>query len=135
MTVVKSCPGLFESQIINFGETKNSEKQFVTVFFIIFFSPIDTEIDCFISNHLLGPSIKYVSTFSVIFDTPLPHVSNCQHFNNQSLKSTSAFSKLSPPPFRSCMKPCAAVLLMSLIFKKNADRIFLETPTPLMLKL
>ena len=36
-----------------------------------------------------GPSIKYVSTFSAIFD-PLPHVSNRQHFKTP-LKSTSEF--------------------------------------------
>ena len=29
---------------------------------------------------------------------PPPHVSNRQHFNNPSLKSTSAFAKFSPPP-------------------------------------
>ena len=34
----------------------------------------------------MGPSIKYVSTLSVIFDTTLPHASNCQHFNNPFLK-------------------------------------------------
>ena len=36
-------------------------------------------------------TIKYVSTFSVIFDTPLTHVSNCQHLPN-----------LAPPPL-SCI--------------------------------
>ena len=40
-----------------------------------------------------GPSIKYVSTFLVIFDPSLPHVSNRHHFNTPSLKSTSAFAK------------------------------------------
>ena len=31
----------------------------------------------------MGPSIKYVGPFSVIFETPLLHVSNCQHFNTK----------------------------------------------------
>ena len=43
-----------------------------------------------------GPSIKYVSTFSAIFDPSLPHVSNRQHFKTP-LKSMSAF--LNPPPY------------------------------------
>ena len=37
------------------------------------------------------PVINYVSIFSTTFDTPLPYVTNRQHFNNSSLKSTSAF--------------------------------------------
>ena len=45
-----------------------------------------------------GPSIKYVSTFLVIFDPSLPHVSNSQHFNTPSLKSTSAFARFPNPP-------------------------------------
>ena len=43
----------------------------------------------------LGSSIKYVNTFSVLFDTPLPHIINRQHFNTPSLKNTSAFANFS----------------------------------------
>ena len=48
----------------------------------------------FCQSYTRRSSIKYVNTCSMIFDTPLPHVSNRQHFNTPSLKSTSAFAKM-----------------------------------------
>ena len=78
-------------------ETEVGEKIAVTSLYIIRKYRIYQHILCpFMQRE--GPSIKYVSTFREIFDTPLPHISNSQHFNNPSLKSTSAFAKFSPPP-------------------------------------
>jgi hypothetical protein len=73
-----------------------------------------------------GPSIKYVSTFWVIFDPSLPHVSNPQHFNTPSLKSMSAFAKFIPPP------PPPSSLKFTFIrkFLKAQIKISLKKPPP-----
>ena len=60
-----------------------------------------------------GPSIKYVRTFSVNFDTILSHVSNHQHFSTPSPKSMSAFA---PTPYKTHVLFKKAVTAM---FKKQ----------------
>ena len=45
-----------------------------------------------------GPSTKDVRKFFPIFDPYPPHVCNCLHFKDPSLKRTSANQKFDPPP-------------------------------------